>query len=465
MNSDVFEKYSISKAVFTLAAPTMLSMLVTILYNMVDTFFVGQTGDYNQVAAVSLTTPVFVMCLGIALIFGVGGSTFISRSLGSGDDWRVKRISSFCFYAGAATGFLLMAIFLIFMPTILDLIGSSDNTRAFAGDYLKYIALGAPFIVVSNAFGNVVRGEGAARVSMTGMMLGTIVNIVLDPIMILSMGMGVAGAAIVTVIGNICSVVYYIFYLTGKKTMLSISPKDFRPGRAIAKNVIMTGVPASLNNLLMSISNIVLNNFLVKYGDIPVAAMGVAMKANMLVIMLQMGLAIGVQPLVAYNYGARRMGKMKKVMKFSGIINIIMGVTLTAAYIVLGRTIIAVFFGGQTHLAAGIDMAKVIDLGTQMLNALMISGPFIGIFFIFSFAIQAMGKIWASLTLSIARQGLVFLPVLIVSNMIFGLDGIIFSQPIADVASLILSVILFFVVTRKLPKGDEQALRPSPSDG
>ena len=439
-NIDIFENYPIPKAIAALCVPTVLSMLVTIFYNMADTFFVGQTGDKNQVAAVSLTTPVFLFYLAAGNIFGIGGSTMISRLLGQGDHKKPKNVSAFCFYGCIAVGVLLMTVFLTCMPTVLKLIGTSEDTYAFARDYLTYVSLGGVFIVLSTAMGNLVRGEGAAKISMAGMMIGTIINMVLDPVMILLLGMGVSGAAVATVIGNICSVAFYIVYIVRNRdnTVLSFMPKDFSVS-GTAGGVLSIGLPASFNNVLMSLSNIMLNVFLSGYGDIPIAAMGVAMKANMLVVMLQLGLAMGMQPLAGYCYGAGNREKLNKVMKFASICNFVIGSVLTAVYLFACRAIVGAF----------ISDAAVVEYGVKMLRALMISGPLIGIMFVFSFTFQAMGKAVPSLILSVSRQGLVFLPVVIIGNRLFGLDGIIYAQPCADLGSLIIAAVMFFVIMRE----------------
>lgn len=214
-NTAVFEKYSVPKAVRTMALPSMLGMLINVVYNLADTFFVGQTGDSNQVAAVSVSMPLFMLFIAFGNLFGVGGCAFISRSLGENRRDRVKSISSFCIYASLACGVLTGILFTIFKTPLLYAVGASDNTIGFAKDYLQWVAIGAPFVVGAIMAGNLVRGEGAAKTSMFGMVLGQLVNIVLDPIFILSggdrlfgirlpfgLGMGVAGAAIATVIGN-----------------------------------------------------------------------------------------------------------------------------------------------------------------------------------------------------------------------------------------------------------------------
>lgn len=447
MNNEIFEKAPVPKAVFTLAVPTVVSMLVTIIYNMADTFFVGQTHNADQVAAVSITMPIFTTFMAFGNLFGVGGSSFISRALGQHDDKKVKSISSFCFYACIAVSVILTALSVPNMNLMLKMIGASENTAEYAKDYLIYISYGSVFIVLSNALSNIVRSEGAAKYAMIGMMIGTVVNIILDPIMILAMNMGVAGAAIATLIGNACSIAFYVFYIVKKSAVLSISPKNFKMTEGIALNVFMIGIPATFNNLLMSISNIILNNHLVNYGDAPVAAMGVALKANMLVVFLQMGIAMGIQPLIGYNFGAGNLKRMKSIMKFSALCTIILGTVLTTVYFLNTSSIISIFIDDDTVIAYGI----------QMIKALMLSGPLLGIMFVFTFSFQAMGKAIPSLILSISRQGLIYIPSVIVLDKIIGLDGLIFAQPISDIACLIMSICMFLFFNKGFKEKEKES--------
>lgn len=452
----VFSEYKIPKAVATLALPSMLGMLINIVYNLADTFFVGQTGNSNQVAAVSVAMPLFLLFLAVGNLFGVGGCAFISRSLGEGKKDKIKTISSFCIYSGMIVGIILATAFLIFRRPILYLIGASDDTIGFASDYLFWIEIGSPFVVTSIMAGNLIRGEGAAKESMIGMVIGQIANIVLDPIFILGKGdvlfgflkipfglnMGVSGAAIATVIGNVLTVLYFLVYFLKGNSILSITPKRYSCKNGIAKGVISVGMPAALNSLLMSLSNIAVNMFLSKYGDSAVAAMGVAMKANMLVTMLQIGLGQGIQPLIGYCYGARNYKRMNNSIKFGMICNIVIGASVTVFYIVFRSQVIAMF----------IDDAEVIKYGVQMLSALMTPGTFLGIMFIINFAFQGMGKGIQSLVLAVGRQGLVFLPMLFIMDRFVGLNGIIWAQPAADIVCIILSVIMFSITIKQLNK-------------
>lgn len=226
------------------------------------------------------------------------------------------------------------------------------------------------------------------------------------------------------------------------KSILSISPKRCTFKNGIAKGVINVGLPASLNNLLMSLSNIIVNIVLVSYGDNAVAAMGVAMKANMLVVMLQIGLGQGVQPLIGYCYGARNYDRMKKCLRFSMASNVIIGTVMTLFYVVFKENVIGMF----------IDDAQVVELGVKMLIALMSPGPIIGIMFVLNFSFQGMGKGFQSLILSVGRQGLIYIPLLFILNAVVGLDGIIWAQASADYACVVMSLIMWFVVKKGIKK-------------
>lgn len=437
-NRELFEDAPVGKAVAVMAVPTMISMLVVVIYNMADTFFIGQTGDPMQVAAVSLATPVFMVFMALGNLFGIGGSSAISRALGERKPDRARNISSFCCYGSLGLGIFMALLFLTGMNGILKLIGASENTVGYARNYLSYIAFGGPFIMFGTAFGNILRGEGASKESMIGNMIGTVTNIVLDPVMILVFRWGVAGAAIATVIGNMAASAYYLQYFLRKKSSLSIRFKDFRMGDRIAVSVASIGIPASLNNILMSCANIVLNHVLAGYGDTPVAAMGVAMKANMLVVLLQIGLCAGIQPLIGYNYGAGNKKRLMKVFWFAGACAVVMGTLLTVFMVIAREGIIQAFINDEA----------VIDYGIRMVIALQISGPVIGILFLCINVLQGMGKALPSLILTICRQGLIFIPLVFLLNGLFGLEGVIYAQPGADFVSIVLASLICMGILR-----------------
>lgn len=443
----IFSLYPIPKAVAALALPCVLSNIVNVIYNMADTYFVSLMEDTNATAAVSITMPVFLFFVAFGNIFGVGGSAYISRSLGAGKRERVKQISSFCVFSSIGAGVLLLSLILIFInPLVSGLGASAGAVSEYSRDYLKYIALGGPLIVTSITASNLIRGEGAAKESMIGMMIGTVTNIILDPVMILIFDMGVGGAAIATVIGNLASVVYYAFYLIRGNSILSCNPKRFYAGDRIAANVIPIGVPAAINNILMSLSNIILNNLMKDYGEAAVAALGIAMKVNMLIVFVQMGMGMGIQPLIGYSFGAKNIKRLKGTIKFTILCTVIFGTILSVLYFIFTSSIINLFNGENDPL--------VTEYGVKILRALIITGPFIGIMFAFNFAFQGMGKPVPSLVLSLGRQGLIFLPVVIIMNRIFAFDGIIYAQPAADLICVVLSAIMFAVIVSKQKRAE-----------
>lgn len=270
------------KAVFKNALPAMAAMLMVLIYNLADTFFIGQTHDDLQVAAVSLATPVFLLFMAVGTIFGIGGTSVISRAMGEGRTDYAKKVCSFCIWSCVGVGIIMSALFLLFMDQILALIGASADTWEYAKTYLTIVSLSGPFVLIANCYSNVIRAEGQSGKAMMGQLIGNLLNVVLDPIMILVFGWNIAGAAIATVIGNAAGAIYYIFYFLSGKSVLSINPKDFSVKNKVASGVLTIGIPAALGSLLMSVSNIIMNSQMGKYGDMAVAGVGVAMKVTML---------------------------------------------------------------------------------------------------------------------------------------------------------------------------------------
>ncbi len=449
VDKDIFEKMPVPRAILKSAVPAIIGMVVVLIYNIADTYFVGQTGDPFQVAAVSLTMPVFLLFMATGNLLGVGGTSVISRALGAGNSDYARKVSSFCFYASLILGVIFSLIFLGLMPLILRSIGTSPQTIGFARDYLTLIAPSAPFVIISVAFSNIVRAEGKSKEAMTGTMLGTIVNIILDPLMILTLDMGVSGAALATLIGNVAGSLYYIHYILRRKTILSIAPRDFQIKEKVFTGVMAIGIPAALNNVLMSLSNIILNNFLAAYGDIEVAAMGVAMKVVMIVALLQIGLGVGIQPLLGYSFGAGNHKRFNSIMRTSILYTVILGSVVT----------LLCWLGASGLVGAFIDSGDVYNHGISFTRRLLLTGPVIGILFVCINSLQAIGAAKESLIISISRQGFVFFPMIIILNSAFGLTGVVMAQPVADVFSLFLSAILFTAKNRRM-WGEAEELIP-----
>lgn len=444
---ELMGKLKVSKAVAKMAVPSVISSLVTVVYNMADTFFVGQTGDPLQVAAVSLTNPIFILMMAFANMFGMGGSAVLSMALGAKDERRAKNASSFVTYASLIVGVVFALILIVFMDPILALFGANAETYEFARGYTFHIAYGAPFIICSAAASFIVRAEGASREAMIGSMIGTIANIVLDPIFISVLGQGTAGAAIATTIGNVMASGYYLWYFLRKSRMLSISWRYFTVRGGILTKICSSGLPTAIFSALMSVSTIVLNQLLVVYGNDPVAAIGIVFKANMFITFLQMGLANGVQPLLGYNYGAGNMERFREVESYTKKCCLAAGVIATVLYFVFREEIISLF----------ISDSDVIAYGVQMLIAYMLSGPVIGILFVNMNCMQSVGHAFPATVLSVLRQGILLIPLLYLLRALFGLNGVILGQSVTDYIAVILSVFLWRKIRSRVEKKQPEA--------
>ena len=435
---ELMANMKVSKAVAKMAIPSVISSLVTVIYNMADTFFVGRTGDALQVAAVSLTNPIFILLMAFANMFGMGGSAVASVALGKKDEKRVKNVTAFVFYGSVIVGLVCMAALLLFMRPILTLFGANAETYEFAKGYTLHISYGAPFIIWSAASSFILRVEGASKEAMIGNMIGTIANIVLDPIFISTFGIGAAGAAIATTIGNVLACLYYLWYFLKKSRLFSIHFRYFTCRNGILVKICTIGLPTAIFSGLMSVSTIILNQILVAYGNAPVAAIGIVFKANMFITFLQMGLANGVQPLFGYNYGSGDKERFQAVERFTKICCVIVGVASVILYYIGKDPIIRIF----------IDDNEVVAYGVQMLIGYMLSGPVIGILFTNMNCMQSVGHAFPATVLSVLRQGILLIPLLYLLNALFGLNGVIYGQSITDYIAVLLSI-FFWQRTKK----------------
>lgn len=441
--SAIFRDAPVPKAVLTNVIPSIISMLMVLAYNLADTFFIGQTKNPYMVAAVSITTPVFLIFMAIGMLFGIGGTSLISRMLGAGSRDKAKNASSFCFWTGLTIGIISMIAILFLAEPVCRIAGASDDTIGYAKQYLTIVSVGIPFLIVGNSFSNIIRSEGKAQKAMAGMIIGNMINIVFDPIMILAFGWNVAGAAIATVLGNIFASVFYVIHLLSPKSILSIRPKDYKAGGRIASSVLAIGVPASLNSMLMSVSNIIVNNKMKPHGDMAVAGLGVAMKVNMIAVMLLIGLGTGIQPLLGYCFGARNRRRYLAVLRFSIILALCLSLVMSAIC----------YFGAAPLVTAFLDDPDAFGFGFMFSRVYILSGPILGLLFVFINAIQSTGAAIPSLILSVSRQGLLYLPILIAMDRIFNsARTLALAQPITDYLATALAVILFIVTYKRMLK-------------
>ena len=430
---EVFDLNHLNRAYLKLALPVASGMIVTLLYNLADTWFIARTGNTELVAGVSLCAPVFTTLMAFGNIFGQGGSSLISRMLGKGDADSARRVSAFCFYIAIATGLVMSILMFCFRVPLLHLAGTSQNTFSHANAYFSVMAAGAPFVVLNFIHLNLVRCEGMAAQSMLGSILGSAVNIVLDPVLIFALKMGAAGAAIATVLGYACSDLFFLILVLRKSRSLSVRPSHCRIGRWEFGQVIGVGVSAALSNLMQSLAFVILNHSLLPYGDDRIAAMGIAQKVSMIAQLVLIGLTFGGVPLFGYLYGAKKHAETKRLIRFCLSFLGSLAAGLTVILLIFARPLISAFMQDPV----------IIPEGTRMLRWLSTGTVFFTVSLLFTVLFQAAGRIVSSLVMSVSRQGFLFAACIAAGSALFGYTGILCAQPAADVLSVVLALVLY----------------------
>ena len=433
MENELFEKAPIPRAYMKMALPVVMGMIVTLVYNLVDMYFIALTGNTNLIAGISLCAPLFTLLLAIGDIFGIGGSSVVSRILGAHDVGDAKKKSVFCFYAAVVTGVVFTIIMLIFKKQILLVLGATQQTYEYASSYYTWLILGSTFVIFSLVPTNLIRAEGMSMESMTGSIVGTVVNIILDPIFIFSLGLGAAGAAMATVIGYICTCIYFVVCINKKSKVLSLDIRLFSLEAATFGSILAIGLPSSITNLMQTLGITLTNRFLQPYGDDNIAVMGIVLKIVNISLLVIVGLAFGGQPLIGYNYGAKLKERLKKIIGFGFAVTGGTGVFFLVVISLLARYIISRFLTDPV----------LIDSGVKMLRLQMLGMPLMGVCLIVICSFQATGKASGAFILSACRQGIVFLPVIIVLSGAFGLFGVMLSQFVSDIVTTVVAFIFF----------------------
>ena len=443
---EVFRSAPIWEAVLKNAIPAMLAMLMVLIYNLADTFFIGQTKSALMVAAVSVATPVFLIFMALGTVFGVGGTSVISRAMGEGRREYAKKVCAFCMWGCVIVGVAVAAGFIIFIDPLLSLIGASADTWEPAKRYLTIVSAAGPFVLIANCYSNIIRAEGKAGTAMIGQLGGNLLNVILDPILILFLGWNVVGAAVATAVSNVAGALFYISYFKWGRSILSIRPRDAKVSDGILKNVLAIGIPAALGSLMMSVSNIIVNAQMAHYGDMAVAGIGVAMKVTMITGMLCIGFGSGVQPLLGYCVGAKNWTRYRKSLSMSvGMAFAISALLTVVCFLFIGQ-IVGVFLTDPEAISYGVRFARIL-LSTSFL---------FGIYYVLTNALQAMGAATQALIINISRQGLIYIPALFILQALLGINGLVWAQPVADVLSLFLVIVLYETAIRKAKtRGDE----------
>ena len=451
-NRDLFEKMPVSRAVIALVIPTIISQIITVIYNMADTFFIGQMNDPNQVAAATLIMPPFVMMTGIANLFGIGGASLIARSLGAGDRARARRCASYSIYTAALVALVYGLSIYSMRSFLFPLLGSDAETYGFCEDYVLWtIAIGAVPTVLSAALAHLVRAEGHSGQAAFGVALGGILNIALDPLFIFALGMEVKGAAIATMLSNLISCLYFILliYRHRKSTVISFSPKHYGFRNGISREVLLVGFPAFLLMLMGTFSNIVLNKLVVSYSNEAIAGMGIAKKIDMLAFAIANGMTQGVLPLIGYNYAAKNIARMRASIKTSFLYSMIVAAAGAVFLFVCAVPVMRLF----------IDNAATVAYGQHFLRVICVTCPAISITMMIITIFQATGQKFKPLVLSFFRKGGFDVPAMFVMNAWAGAQGIPYATPISDVLAMVCAILLFIPYWRRLCNEQKKEVR------
>jgi len=413
--------------------------LFMMVYNMADMFFIGRLGNTAMVAAISLVSPVFSLIMALATMAGAGGSILIANAFGAGEIQQAKTYSSLCFYFCLITGLVLIPVLLGVKGILLPFLGATVETMSFASTYLSILAAGAPMMLLSTAFGTLIRSEGAIKEALLGNMAGTITNIILDPIFILVLRWDVAGAAIATVIGNIVATACYLWYIRHRAAVLSIRWQNAARQPLAVFSILALGLPNAVTTILSGFASSFSNRLLSQYGTNAIAAMASAGKTNMLATMLQMGVVMGVQPLLSYNYGAKDKARMKEVISKLTILTFGIGLSATLICFLFRHAVIGIFLKDAAAAA----------MGEELVIYLMIGAPFLGIYHIAVNFLQASKNARTAILASVLRQGVILIPMLYLCHAAFGYIGIALSHTITDIGAALIGLILFLRQYRK----------------
>lgn len=450
----IFEEAPIPKAVMTLAIPTIITQLINIIYNYADTWYVGRTENAAMVAALSVSFPIFVILAAIANLFGIGGSSVISRSLGMKKPKRARSVFAFCFYGGLFTAVIYALIMILFRPQIIMAIGGDSESYAYVYDYIFWTMILGAIPTVGNVLcGHLVRSIGAAKEAAFGMSLGGILNIILDPLfmfVLLPAGHEVTGAAIATFLSNCTALLYFIVFLIQHKDnpVFSMNPHDISLRDHIPQDVFAIGLPAALQTTLSMVSNIFANVLVSGYGNGAVAGMGVAKKINMIAFNTCMGLTQGVLPLLGYTYGAKNYGRMKKAIAFSGSVVFLFGCICTLMFRTFSSSLVRFF----------INEPESVKYGTIFLDIIAVAAPLAALTYMTNTVFQASGHKGKSFLLSILRKGVADVPAMFLLKDLIGIEGVVIATPLAEIFSAVLALILFAVFMKSLQNPSKKSV-------
>lgn len=423
----LMEQEPVGKALLKLGIPTTVGMMTSALYNLVDTFFVGRLGT-AQVAAVSVAFPISIVFLAVGLLFGSGASSYLACLLGNKKNQEADECFSTALVTAIGTAVAVIAAMLIGLTPMLSVLGATDTIMPYAKEYAIPFIIGLFFNVFNIAVNNMIASEGAANFSMVAMLAGGLINIVLDPILILGLHMGVFGAAIATLISRLVSFGLYVYYIFSEKSNFHVTLQNVRPGKVLYKEIFKIGIPMLMYQLLCSVALSVTNYEAKQYGNAAVAGIGVANRILSLGSMMLTGFLKGYQPFVGFNYGAKKYDRARSATKMM-LVGSTVFCTIVGFIVIMGnQNLIQMFSKGD---------AQVVQIGGKVLIANAVTFIGLGYAMTYNFLYMALGKAKQGGIISMSRQGLFFLPLVLILPLFLGINGIILAKPVADILTFV----------------------------
>ncbi|HCU6907627.1 TPA: multidrug efflux MATE transporter MepA [Staphylococcus aureus] len=433
-----FEKSPVFKAMMHFSLPMMIGTLLSVIYGILNIYFIGFLEDSHMISAISLTLPVFAILMGLGNLFGVGAGTYISRLLGAKDYSKSKFVSSFSIYGGIALGLIVILVTLPFSDQIAAILGARGETLALTSNYLKVMFLSAPFVILFFILEQFARAIGAPMISMIGMLASVGLNIILDPILIFGFDLNVVGAALGTAISNVAAALFFIVYFMKNSDVVSVNIKLAKPNKEMLSEIFKIGIPAFLMSILMGFIGLVLNLFLEHYGNFAIASYGISFRLVQFPELIIMGLCEGVVPLIAYNFMANK-GRMKDVIK----------AVIMSIGVIFVVCMIAVFTIGHHMVGLFTTDQAIVEMATFILKVTMTSLLLNGIGFLFTGMLQATGQ-GRGATIMAILQGAIIIPVLFIMNALFGLTGVIWSLLIAESLCALAAMLIVYLLRDRL---------------
>ena len=445
INQKLFEKAGVQKAFWTLVLPTIISQLIGVVYNMTDSFWIGQMNIPAQIAAATICVPTILFILGIANLFGIGGASLIARCLGKKELNKAKSACAFSLWSAIGIAVFYGITFAFFEQPILFAIGATPETYIYCQQYVLWtVIIGSIPGTLSTVFAHLVRSEGYAKQASFGMILGLVLNIILDPIFIFFLKMEITGAALATFLSMSAGCVYFVWFIhhLPKASVLTTNPRYYRAGDKIASEVLLVGLPSALMSWMAMASGVVLNVLTASYSTVVVAGMGIAKRLDMVIFAISNGIGQGVLPLISYNYAAKNYARMKAAIKIT------LFYSVCFAFLITGY----LFFGAHWTTQLFIEDAETVAYGKQFLQIICLTCPCVAITLVMMTIFQAVGKKAQPTILSLVRKGGLDIPLMYGLNALMGVTGIAWAIPVEDVLAMLIAIGLFIPFWHSIQK-------------